>query len=157
MAKSAVVPSFTSILDTPSDQVERPKPMPVGQYVCIVQGQPRFDKSTKKQTEFVEFLLKFNEALEVDEDALNEWLVKPDGSSKNLAEQTIKATYYLTETALWRLNDFLDHCGAGDKSMSIRQRIAETPGCGVVVTIKHEASQDGSAVFARVADTAAVE
>lgn len=155
--QSAIQPTFASILDTPSEQVERPKPMPVGQYVAIVQGQPRFDKSSKKQTEFVEFTLKFNEAVEVDEEALDTWLEKPDGSGrKNLADQTIKSTYYLTESSLWRLNDFLEHCGAGDKSMSIRQRIAETPGCSVMVTIKHEAAQDGSAVFARVADTAPV-
>ncbi len=157
MAKSAIQPSFSSILDTPRSEIERPRPMPVGQYICVIQGQPRFDKSTKKQTEFVEFTLKFNEAVEVNEDALETWLEKPDGSKKLLQEQTIKSTYYLTESAKWRLNEFLTHCGIEENGESLAQAIAETPGKAVMVTIKHEPSQDGSAVFARVTDTAPVE
>lgn len=157
MAKAATA-TFSSILDTPSSEVERPRPMPVGEYVCVVQGQPRFDKSAKKQTEFVEFTLKFIEAQDtVDSDALGEWLTKKDGSKDRLADRTTKTTYYLTENSLWRLNDFLDHCEAGDEDMSLRQRIAETPGKQIIVTVKHEASQDGSAVFARVGATAPVE
>jgi hypothetical protein len=35
--------------------------------------------------------------------------------------------------------------------------IEETPGCQVMVSIKHEASQDGTAVFAKVAQTAKAE
>lgn len=141
--------SFASILDTPSSEIERPKPLPVGEYVCVVQGQPRFDKSSKKQTEFVEFTLKILEALEtVDVDALEEM--------GGIKDKTIKATYYITETALWRLKDFLDHCNAGDEDESLRQRIDQTPGCQVIVTIKHEASDDGQSVFGRVGGTASV-
>jgi hypothetical protein len=149
--------SFASILDTPSSDIERPKPMPVGQYVVIVQGQYREDKSSKKQTPFVEFVLKFIQPLDtVDEDALDAWLTAKDGTKKNLADQSIKNTYYLTDSAMWRLTDFLDHCGAGDEDMTVRQRLSETPGKELVITIKHEASDDGSSVFARVGNTAAV-
>lgn len=148
MAKAAA--AFASILDRPSSEIERPKPMPVGEYVCVVQGQPRQDKSAKKQTEFVEFTLKFLEALDtVDEEALN--------AIGGIKDKTIKATYYLTENSTWRLVDFLDHCEAGDEEMSLRQRIAEAPGKQVVATIRHEASQDGTTVFAKVATTAKVE
>ena len=152
MAKSSTAhQTFSSILDTPSSEIERPKPMPVGQYVCVVQGQPRFDKSRLKQTDFVEFTMKFLETVDstVDDDAL--------AVVGGIKDKTVKATYYLTDTALWRLKDFLDHCDAGDEDMSLRQRIAETPGKRVTITIGHESSQDGQTVFARVKDTAAVE
>ena len=150
MAKPASAVSFSSILDTPSSDIERPKPMPVGTYDCLVQGQPRFDKSSKKQTPFVEFTLKLQSAHDnVDEDTLKDL--------GGLKDKTIKNTYYLTETAAWRLKDFLDHCDAGDEEMTLSQRIAETPGKRVTITIGHEASDDGTAIFARVKGTAAVE
>lgn len=151
MAKAALSrPTFGSILDTPSGEIERPKPLPTGGYVTAIQGQPRFDKSTKKGTEFVEFTLKVLEALEdVDEEALKE--------VGGIKDKTIKATYYLTEGAIWRLKDFLDHCGAGDDEESLRQRIDDTPGKQVIAYIRHEASEDGSSVFARLRSTASVE
>ena len=151
MPTSAV--SFSSILDKPSSEIERPKPAPVGTYTVLIQGQPRFDKSSKKQTPFVEFALQYLAAGEdVDEDSLTDWL-----AGKKLKDMSIKSTYYLTDSAAWRLVEFLDHCGAGDEDMTPRQRIAETPGKQVVISIGHEASDDGTAIFARVKGTAAAE
>lgn len=162
MAKSATVsrPSFTSILDTPVSSVERPKPMPVGQYVWIVQGQPKFDKSSKKQTDFVEFTLKCSEALDtVDSDQLDEWLTKKDGTKSKLADATKTLTFYLTESALWRLKDFLTHCGVAeeDTDESLKQLIAETAGCQVIGTIRHEPFQSGDGIRAVISSTAPVE
>lgn len=56
MAKAATqAQSFSSILDRAPSEIEKPKPMPVGSYITLLVGQPRIDKSTKKQTEFREF------------------------------------------------------------------------------------------------------
>ena len=141
---------FETVLDRPSSSIERPKPAPVGEYACVVIGQPREDKSTKKQTPFVEFTLKFLSAMEsVDEDALDAWL-----GEKKLQEMTIQYTFYLTEGAAWRLVKFLDDLEAGDEDMSLRQRIAETPNKEIIVTIRHEPSEDGESMFARIGSTA---
>lgn len=150
MAKVETKPEFSSILDTPSDQIEKPKPLPVGTYTAIVKGLPRFDKSSKKQTEFVEFTLQLTSAAEdVDADALDE--------AGGLQDRTIRTTYYLTENALWRLKEFIEHCGAGNASDTLRERIEETPNCEVGVVIKHQPSEDGTQVFANVAKTFALE
>lgn len=153
MAKPATAtrstPNFGALLDTPSSDVERPKPLPAGSYVCMVQGLPRYDKSAKKQTEFVEFTLKF---LSAEEDVDAEELKEMGG----LADKTIKDTYYITETSLWRLKDFLDNCDIEDEG-TLRERIEETSGKQVGVFIKHEASQDGQSIFARVGKTFKVE
>lgn len=151
MAKSAIArPAFQSILDRPSTDIERPKPMPVGTYVVVVQGQPKFDKSTKKQTDYVEFTFKFLEALDdVDTDALD--------AVGGIKDKTIRNTYYLTEQAAFRLVDFLDHVGAGDEDMSLGQRIPEAVGKQCLATISHRASEDGQAVFAQVKSTAPIQ
>lgn len=151
--------SFASILDRPANEIERPKPLPVGTYTTILQGMPRQDKSAKKQTPFVEFTHKIISAGEdVDHDDLTSYLTAKDGSVKSLQDVTIKNTYYITEGSAFMLQDFLKNCGfdiEGDQSM--RQMLDETPGRQVNITIRHEASQDGQSVFARIGGTAAVE
>lgn len=145
-----IAPNFGAILDRPSTEIERPKPLPVGTYTCVVKGLPRYDKSTKKGTEFVEFVLQPLAAGEdVDEEALKEM-----GGFQN---KTIRATYYLTEDAVWRLKKFLDDCGIEEGDLSLRQRIEQAPGSQVYAYMKHQASDDGQSVYAQLSNTAPVE
>lgn len=148
MAKSQTTPNFGALLDKSASDVERPKPLPQGSYHCVVKGLPRYDQSSKKKTDFVEFTLVPQTAGEdVDADELAEM--------GGLANKTIRATYYITEDSLWRLKAFLEHCGI-EESGSIRNMIDETPNCEVVAYLRHEASNDGEAVFATLAKTAPV-
>lgn len=148
--------NFASILDRPSTEIERPKPLPAGTYTCVVNGLPRYDKSSKKQTDFVEFQLKVLASGEdVDEDDLKAWMTKPDGTSRALADAAIRATYYLTEDAAWRLKKFLQDLGIEEEG-SLRQMIEAAPGCQVNVFMKHRASEDGSTTFAEIGNTAPV-
>ncbi len=149
MSQTQTTPNFGALLDKPASDVERPKPLPQGSYHCIVKGLPRFDKSSKKFTEFVEFTLQPTAAGEdVDEEDLE--------AMGGIANKTIRATYYITEDALWRLKDFLGHCGI-EEDGSLRNMIDQTPNCEVIAFIKHRASEDGQSVFAELAKTAPVE
>jgi hypothetical protein len=149
MAKQAQATSFSSILDRAPSEIEKPKPLPQGSYITQIVGQPRFDQSTKKKTDFVEFTHKLLQAQDdVDEDEL-----KALGGVK---DKVMKNTFYLTESAAWRLKEFLEHCGI-DEADSLREMIEETPGKQVGVFINHEASQDGTSIFARVGKTFVVE
>ncbi len=143
--------NFASILDTPASDVERPKPLPVGTYTCVVKGLPRFDESSKKKTPFVEFGLQPLAAGEdVDADDLE--------AMGGFANRMIKATYYLTEDASWRLKKFLaDDLGIDPDDKTLGQMIDETPGKQVFASLKHRASDDGQSVFAELAQTAPVE
>lgn len=137
----ATKPNFSALLSKPMSEVEKPKPYPVGTYSGVIQGMPRFDKSSKKQTDFVEFTVAFQSA---HDDVDQEDLANVGG----IAGKTIKTTYYITENSLWRLKDFLLACGLeGD---NFAELIEKTPGCAIDFTIKHEPSQDGESVFARV-------
>lgn len=142
--------TFTSILDRQSSEIERPKPLPVGTYNCIVKGLPRYDKSSKKQTDFVEFNLEIQSAEDdVDEDAIA-------AMTGGVVGKSIKDTYYLTEEAAFRVKDFLDNAGVEDEG-TLRSRIEQTPGKQIKIFIKHEPSQDGQSVFARIGKTMAVD
>lgn len=137
---------LSSILDQPSTSVKFPK-LPVGSYVGVVMGMPRYDVSTRKGTKFVEFQIKLFEAMEdVDQDELEEF-----GS---IADKQLPITfYYETEGGYRRLNAFLDNCGIEDEGTP-RQRIEETSGKTIIVQIKHTPSQDGMTVFAQIDGTA---
>lgn len=143
-------PNFGALLDKPSAEIERPKPLPQGTYTCVVKGLPKQDKSTKKGTEYVEFTLQ---PLAAGEDVDQEDLQAMGG----FANKTLRATFYITEDAIWRLKKFLDDLGIEEGDASLRQRIAEAPGRQVNVFVKHQASDDGQSVYAQIANTAAVE
>ena len=167
MAKEATAraTTFESVLDRPSAEIDRTvKPLPVGSYVAIVQGQPRIDKSSKKQTEFSEYTMKLLEARDdVDEESLEDYLALADGSKKKLTDCTIKATFYHTEGSIGRLLTFLDHLDgltpdeAAEVDASPRQRMSEVAGKSCVIHVKHEPWQSGEGVSARVAGTSIVE
>lgn len=150
--------SFGSILDKPPSEVDRPKPLPAGSYRCIITERPRFDKSSKKQTEFVEFSLHPTSAEDdVDEDDLNAVLTKGDGSVAALKDKSIRATFYLTEDAMWRLKKFLVDDLLIEEGASFREMIDEALNREVIAHIKHVPSDDGTAVFAQLSSTAPAE
>lgn len=153
MAKAQAQATFGSILDRAPSEIEKPKPLPQGSYITSIVGQPRFDKSSKKQTEFVEFTHKIKSASDdVDTDELEAYL----GGEKKLTDVVMKNTYYLTEGAVWRLKEFLEHC-AIDEGDSLRAMIEETPGAEVGIYVNHEPSQDGTSFFARINKTFVAE
>jgi len=145
----AKAPNFGSLLDKAPSEIDKPKPLPEGQYLWVVQGLPRYDKSSKKQTEFVEFTLK---ALQVGADVDQDELEAMGG----IADKTTRATFYLTEGSLWRLKEFLIHCGVEEMD-SLREMVEEAQNCQVVGYIKHEASNDGESFFARLSKTASAD
>lgn len=145
MAKPAQV-SFESILDTPANEVERPKPLPAGTYDCIVRGLPEYGESTQKKTPFCRFTLAVQAAGDdVDPAELEEM--------GGVADKTIRTTYYTTPDAMFRLTDFLEHCGIDLEGKTVRQAIDETPNCSVRAVVSHRASEDGQQIFAEVKRT----
>jgi hypothetical protein len=152
--------NFADILDRAPSEIEKPKPLPVGTYSTVLQGQPRQDKSSKKQTPFVEFQHKFMApGDDVDSDALKDALTMADGTVKKLQDITMRNTFYLTENSAWRLKDFLQDCGfdIDDDEQSLREMIESSAGRQVNVYVKHTPSQDGKSTFAEIGSTAAAE
>lgn len=152
-------PDFSSILSRQSSDVERPKAMPIGEFVWAVKGLPRYDKSAKKGTPFVEFTAQPLEAADtVDVDELEAVLTKKDGSKKLLGDMTQRLTFYLTEDALYRLKDFLVRdCKLEEGEKTLEALIDEAPGCQFLGTIAHTPTQDGEGVYANLKSTAPLD
>lgn len=144
-------PNFSSVLDKPSSQIQKPKPFPVGSYIGVVKGPPRIDKSTKKGTEFSEYTVLPTQALDdVDPDALAEF--------GGIGQKTIRVTFYHTDDAAFRLKAFLDNCDIPEEDdegneLSLRQRIALVPNATVGIHVTHQASDDGEDIYSNVKRT----
>ena len=136
-------PNFASILDESPEEVSAPQPLPQGTYICTVVGSPAYDKSPQKGTPYVEFTLRPLAAGEdIDETELEE--------TGGLEGKTLRATFYLTEDAVYRLDEFHTHCGIDlEDGQSRRQRNDAVMNAEVRVFVKHETSADGSRIFAR--------
>ena len=152
----AKAPNIADILDRPSADAEPPKPIPPGTYIAQVQGLPREGTSPRTQTPFVEFTLMPIEVYrdkdgrsDIDEDALEEM--------GGLNNRTLRDTYYLTDDAEFRLRQFFDNCGIPDMNgkhkLTHRERIVQTPGCQVGISVKHSSNRDNTAIFANVSGT----
>lgn len=150
---------FASILDRPASEITAPKSIPPGTYLGMVKGLPRYDKSTKKGTEYVEFMIGMVSAQDdVDQDDLKLALTnEKTGEVKPLTDVQMKTTYYITESAAWRYKKFLQDCGFDDQQFeehSMRELGESLANTEVMVLIRHKSSDDGKRIFAEISDTA---
>jgi len=152
--------NFTDILNKPAEQIEKPKPRPVGTYLCVVNG-PHKQREVKGKdgTEFpvVDVNLK---AMQAQEDVDQSALAESGGVGFN-----IQNTFFLTNAEgndnSWPLKNFLEnHLGISSQGKSLAQMLSEAPGKQVLATVKHEMYVDKStnepAVAMRLAGTAKV-
>lgn len=147
--------SFQDILNQQQGTIEPPKPLPVGTYLCVVDGIPEITKIGKNQTDAVVFKLKpMQPRDDVDQEALQNALTV-NGTPVALSEKSIRHTLFGTEAAIWRLQEFLQHCDLPD-GVPLGQNLNSAMGKQVLVTLGHRASDDGKQIFAEVKATAKV-
>lgn len=142
--------NFADVLNRPAAAVEKPKPYPIGTYLCIVDGPAEISKVGKKQTDAAIFKLKIlAPGADVDPAAVAE--------AGGVAGKQLRITYWLTEDALYRLKQFLvDHLGLAEGSKTLGELLAEAPGCQVYANVGHRPSEDGQTLYADVKSTAKV-
>lgn len=146
------MPDFSHLLSKPSGEIEKPKPMPSGTYFGII-ARHEFGVTTKNQTPYVRFHVNNLEAgPDIDPELLA--LSKIDLTKK---EQRID--FYLTEDALYRLNEFLLGLGIdnGGGTRSLEVMIPEANNMPVQLDIGQQQGQGNNAdtVYNVVNDVAA--
>lgn len=145
--------NFQDILSKPAADIEPPKPLPVGTYLCLVDGLPEHKTMGKNNTDCFEFNLKFMQAgNDVDQQQLLETL-----KGKSLSDRSLKHRLFVTEDAVWRLKQFLvDHLLIEAGTRGLGEMIPEAMGRQVYVTLGHRASDDGQNIYMDIKGTAKV-
>lgn len=136
--------SFEDVLNKKAEDVKQMPPTPVGTYVAIVAGPPKKGAIGADNTDIFDYELKLVQPM----DDVNQEELAASGGMEN---RTIRARFFLTEKAAYRLKDFAVACGVEEAGKSLGQMAAECQGRQVKVLVKHEPAKDGSAVFANAA------
>jgi hypothetical protein len=145
--------SFSDILNTPSADVKPPKPLPIGTYLCLIDGTAEIKQMGKEQNYGAIIKLKPVQAgPDVDQAALIESL---DG--KSLSEVGLQTTFWLTDKAKYRLNDFLvGALGMEQGTKTMGELLNDIPGKQVNASITHTPSKDNTVMYTEVKSFARV-
>ena len=145
------MPNFASILDQPVETIKPPPLLPTGTYHTILAGLPEAGFSSQKQTPQLKFKHRIIAALEdVDQEELA--AAFPDGVTGREVDNIL----YDTPNSAFMIVDLLKNCGAYTEGKSARACIDDTPNAEVGIFIKHEPTQDGTRMIAKVGRTVAL-
>lgn len=134
----------SNLLGKRTSEIEKPKPLPIGNYGWLIKGHEIVESSQKK-TPGVQFTVQPFEAKDdVDEDLLAE--------VKDPFQRNMRMTFWITEDSLWRLKEFLEMLGLGGNDESLEELIPETTGQQFIAKVRHEPSQDGKDQIPKVDD-----
>lgn len=141
---------MSSILDKRIEDIEAPKPVPVGTYLGTILSVPEdatFEKTDEKTGEKVKVpacrvKVGLREMKEGDEEALAAagGLSRRDGKPKE-----VQMTYYLEEDNLHKLKKLGETCGI--KSPTLGGIFEELPGSEVLVSIGLRADRQDDTIF----------
>ena len=119
MADDDDKPNFDDVYNVPVTQLTRRKPPPPGTYLGQTTGLPEELTSPNKGTKFAQYTVRLLEPAQndrghnrdVDANALDEALTRPNGEKVSLSEITLRLAMWRTQDAAPRHVDFLKKLG----------------------------------------------
>lgn len=139
---------FSKILAKQAKDIEKPKPLPLGTYLCNNPQLPKFIGVGKNETPCAEFgLVVLAPQDDVDPTALQEF--------GEVRGKSIRHRMFLTENTEHRTKEELKNAFGADENGTLGQMFSETINRQVYVTIKHRPSEDGTEMFHEVEKLAA--
>lgn len=130
---------FTSLLQKPAGEAKKPEALPAGDYHGVVKSFETGD-SNKNKTPYVRFhigIVAPGDAVASDH---------PDLAEQDLSKRQMRRDYYLTEDAMWRLDDFLKSLGIALAGKSYEETIPEAVGTQVLVEVQQYLNQTSNEI-----------
>ncbi len=122
---------FTSLLRKPAGEAKKPQELPVGDFGGIIKSYELGDNNQNK-TPYVRFhlgLMTWPDSVS-DEDKLQ------DGKPIDLTKRQQRRDFYLTDEALWRLDEFLRSLNIEPAGRAYDEVLPETVGALVTVEVQ---------------------
>lgn len=135
--------NFASVLDRKPDEIEKPRPFPVGGLVIQI-GQFKEVEMGKDKTPALEFESTVRDVMP-DVDLSN--YLDSKGQPLQIRGKPYRLRFFLTEDSAWRLSDFLEKALGIPAEGNLRQMLSHAPGKVCVVYNKHRPSPDGSTIY----------
>ena len=136
--------SFSDALNRKADEIEKPKPLPVGTYVCTIPGPPEMKELGQQQTPAAIYQVRVvSPGPDVDSEALM--------AMGGVQNKTLRLTFFLTEDALYRFRDFLvETLGIESNGRALGEMMPDSVNRMFNATIKHRPSPDGTQLYAEI-------
>ncbi len=138
--------TFSSVLDAPLEKASPPKLLPVGSYLCQITGQPKFTAEVgKNKNPVVEYELTVASAMDdVDREQLAE--------AGDIRGKKLRATWWLTEDALYRYKDWCTNVlGMDISGKSVREILPGPIGHQIIAHVGHRPYEDRNTGEAKLA------
>lgn len=140
--------TLDEILNMDPTEVDRPKPLPAGNYEAQVVGHPKHDRYATG-TEYIEYTLKMLRAKDgVDPEALEK--------SGGLEDRTMRLSFPSVKKMLYRHVDFLIACGIKEEKGkgAMDRMMSQAPNCRLIVRVSHTPSKtEEGVVYANIVKT----
>lgn len=140
--------TFAEILNKPSGEAPKPQTLPSGTYLTVVDGPYKASKVGIDQTDTADFTLKILSVIQAND-------AEVMGIEGGVVGKTIFARLWITEKALYRLDEFLENLGI-PKGTPYKQALAECPGKQIIVNLGQKPSQDGTKMYNEIKSYAKV-
>lgn len=125
--------NFADILNRSTDTIEKPKPLPGGEYLLII-NKYSLGESQQKKTPYVRIEFSIGApGADVDQSLLQ---------GIDLSKKGQKDDFYLTEDSLYRVVEFMTRdLGINGTGRTLSQMLPEVVGKQVIASIKQVPSQ----------------
>lgn len=135
-------------------EIERPKPLPIGDYAVLIKGVEYGETNGEKKTPYARFALEVVQPL----DSVSEGDIELAGGLSKITGKKLKVDFFLTPDSLFRLQDFItEHVKLDLAGVSLDQAIPQLINNQVGVKVKHRPdSRDPETVYAEVERTFAL-
>ena len=140
------MPDFSQLLKKPAGEAKRPPPLPAADYYGMVKSYEVGDQN-RNRTPYVRFQLALQDW---PDNSPDEWQVTDaDGNAHtvskadvDLSKRQMRKDFYLTDDALWRLDEFIRSCGIDAKGRDYEEIIPEVVGQPVMVEVQQYLNQN---------------
>lgn len=148
-------PNFNEVLSKKYEEVEKPKPRPLGSYLAAIQGVPEQREISSKNGDMIAlaFKCKIMAAVQVDDqEAL------ADQGDIMLWPPMSHDVFIHSPEGQWQLRQFLtETLGIEGEGKSLGEMVSESPGKQLLITLKHEpytSKANTPEIATRIASTA---
>jgi len=135
-------PDFSTLLRKPAGEAKKPPALPpAADYQGIIKGYELGDQN-KNKTPYV----RFQVGLVGWPDSISAEDRQQDGKAIDLSKRPMRRDFYLTDDALWRLDEFLRALGIDLTGRSYEETLPEATGKSVVVEVQQYINQQSGEI-----------
>lgn len=131
---------FTSLLKKPAGEAKKPAALEPGDYPGVIKTYELGDNN-KNKTPYVRFAL-----------GLSGWpdgadpQTREDGEPVDLSTKSLRRDFFLTEDALFRLDELLNGLGIATKGRTYEEVLPEAVGSQVIIEVQQYMNQSNNEI-----------